>query len=116
MKILRNLLYTPDSQENDCTLTEDDVYSVLSSSRRRAVIDIINDNQGEMALREVASAVGDRDGADVETIYVSLYQSHLPILAKHDIITWDREDNVVSSGPYVGQLAEVIDATTRVLA
>ncbi|WP_423999207.1 DUF7344 domain-containing protein [Haloarcula salina] len=83
-------------------LTDGDRYEVLSSSRRRTVIDALADRSGPVSLdslsRSVAALEPEADPDDdstVRTIAVSLHHTHLPKMADHGVLEYDADANRV---------------------
>lgn len=82
-------------------LSEDTVFSLLAAGRRRAVLRTLEAADGELPLsvltREVAVAEGvapDADAGRFKTVYVSLYQTHVPALADAGVVEYDAERKV----------------------
>ncbi|WP_138004375.1 DUF7344 domain-containing protein [Halalkalirubrum salinum] len=83
-----------------------ELFEVLSSDRRRALIYFLRSRGGDADLRELAAEIAaweqDIDPAavsddDKKRVYISLYQSHLPKLEEHQIVTYDSDTKQVSS-------------------
>ncbi|WP_445668791.1 DUF7344 domain-containing protein [Natronoarchaeum rubrum] len=99
-------------------LAPDDVYTVLSAERRRYVLLILDENvPGKLPLSDLSRQVAtretgtDRSGASTDSIqstYVSLYQSHLPVLDRHGAVEWDQEMNLICESNSVSGLATLI--------
>ncbi|SNZ18328.1 hypothetical protein SAMN06269185_3329 [Natronoarchaeum philippinense] len=99
-------------------LAPDDVYTVLSAERRRHVLLILDGNvAGKVPLRELARQVASRETDtersavstdSIQPTYVSLYQSHLPVLDRHGAVEWDQELNLICEGNSVSGLANII--------
>ncbi len=107
-----------DIKYNQQSISTDDLFSVLSNSRRRDVIRYFsNTNNGndlwseksseEIKLSELATKIAsietgkDEDeitGRDKKSVYVCLYSDHLEILDEEDIIEYDEENNVIRPG------------------
>lgn len=107
--------------QSTVALEEDDVYRILSSRRRRLLLLVLDDREDDqVAIAELARAVAARD-IDAEPLgvpedlydatYVSLYQSHLPVLTDTDVIEWDRDAGLVRANPPTSGLAD--DLTHR---
>lgn len=101
--------------DSPTTLTEDDVFDILASGRRREVIRVLA--EGPVSVRDIAESLAavehDIERADVEydqrqTIHVSLQQSHLPKLAGYEVVIWDRESQLVAPGTEFRPLIEVL--------
>jgi hypothetical protein len=89
-------------------LEPDTLFELLSNSRRRAVLYVLYTRGRETPLSELVDEVArlDRDGpersvSDPERnrVYVSLYQTHLPKLDGHGLVTFDTDDRTVSLTP-----------------
>jgi DNA-binding transcriptional ArsR family regulator len=85
-------------------LTQDVLFDILSSARRRFVLHVLN-AEGELELTELAEHVAARENeVDVEDltkqerkrVYVSLYQTHVPKLRDAGLVDYDEETQVVS--------------------
>lgn len=82
----------------------DEIFLLLNNSRRRAIIRLLSDVKGGVALSElteqIAAAEEDLDRSDLskearKRVYVSCYQCHLPKLEKYDVVSVDGDQNVV---------------------
>lgn len=98
------------------TLTEDEVYTLLSSSRRRAVIQSLRQNGDGMSIRELSECIAETemDGqpvarADRKSVYIALHQSHLPLLDKRGIIEYDTQSKRVTLLKPSTQLTDHMD-------
>lgn len=89
---------------NQQTLSQDTVFDLLSSARRRYIIYYLRQHGGEAAINEIASqiAVWENDipeeeltSQDEKRVYVSLYQTHIPKLEEHGIVDYDSETGQV---------------------
>ncbi|SMO50761.1 hypothetical protein SAMN06264867_10371 [Halorubrum cibi] len=86
----------------------DEVFALLSNGRRRHVLRFLRRNDGEIKLRELATAIAaEENGLDpVEVtytqrkrLYTSLYQSHLPRMERSGVVEYDRNSGLVSLAP-----------------
>ena len=102
------------------SLTTDDVFHLLSNSRRRAIILTLLDH-GPMTKRELSDRVAareldiDRDvltSSDKQSIRVSLHQNHLPKLEDSDVITVGH--NTISIGPNASELKQHIQTDSLI--
>ena len=104
-------------------LTPDDVHSLLSATRRRYVIQYVAHdlNHGDTVelgdLAEYVAALehntvpADITSDERKTVYIALYQIHLPKLADAGIIEWNRRDGEIGRGHSVDGLATLIEKT-----
>lgn len=92
------------SVEADEDLTPDDIFEILSNSRRRHLIHTLHQRGGEAALSEladrIAAAEHDIPLSEISTdqrrrVYISLYQTHLPKLEEYGIVDYDEDDKTV---------------------
>lgn len=95
---------TSKSNSNSDELSEDDIYDVLSNRRRRFVIDALKREQGPIDISEISTCITawetgiDPDEVDYEdhrSVYGTLKRIHLPNLEENNIVTIDKEENVV---------------------
>jgi hypothetical protein len=80
------------------TLSDDDLHHILRNSRRRAALHYLGTSWGPTTVRDLSEVVAARETGerppprDVrEAVYISLHQNHLPTLAEHDIVEYDRD-------------------------
>lgn len=84
-------------------LSTDLIYDILSSPRRRHVLEVLDDTDGEIEFAELATRVTAREEGGRGQVtstkrqrrYVSIYQTHVPKLENVDVVTY--EDGVVST-------------------
>lgn len=81
-------------------LTIDETFEILKNSRRRLVLDYLQDVEGSVKLAEMADHVtAIENDTDVDSItskerkrvYVGLYQFHLPKMADMGVIDYDQD-------------------------
>ncbi|WP_266077833.1 DUF7344 domain-containing protein [Haladaptatus caseinilyticus] len=86
-------------------LSQDQVFEVLKSPRRRYALYFLRREGGTVELSDLTEQVAawENDTTPTELtsdqrkrVYISLYQTHLPKLDDARIIEYDREDGVVS--------------------
>ena len=81
-------------QSDSVTLTRSHHHRILSSERRRTLLDVLGDRSTPMDLEELSALVsrreGDRSGSptDVEAVAITLHHNHLPILARAGIVEY----------------------------
>lgn len=88
----------------DDQLSQDVVFDILSSPRRRYMIHYLRSNEGKEEVTELAKHVAAWEyEVDLEAltdqqqkrVYVSLYQTHVPKLADIGVVTYDEETRMV---------------------
>lgn len=83
----------------------DVVFDLLASSRRRLLLRLLLEHDGAVPLRQLsreiaghelgtASAAVDSD--EIQRVYISLYQTHVPALEQHGIVEYDSTHRVVT--------------------
>lgn len=99
--------------KTDAELSRDEVFDILSNSRRRYMIYHLVRQGGDATLSELADQITawenettvERIGNDQRRrVYISLYQTHLPKLVDHDIVSYDEEEKTVALTDNVGDL------------
>jgi hypothetical protein len=90
--------------ENNTELPIDSVFEILNSSRRRQILHYLSRHGGRTELSELAEYVvavetgipqSEVDDDDRQRVFISLYQTHIPRLEEHDIVTYDSDSGVV---------------------
>jgi hypothetical protein len=86
----------------DVSLSKDEIHHLLSNARRRAVINILQE-ESPITKRELIDRTTEREFAtditrvsssDRKRVHVSLHQCHLPKLENHGVIHWRQDDKV----------------------
>ena len=101
--------------EAEVELTTDEVFHLLSNSRRRAILLTLMDH-GPLPKRELSERVAEREHGvdrseltsdDKQSVRVSLHQNHVPRLEDSDVI--NVEHNTISLGPNATELAKHLE-------
>ncbi|MFC5135070.1 MULTISPECIES: DUF7344 domain-containing protein [Haloferacaceae] len=96
-------------------LTKDEVFEVLSSSRRRQILYHLHRRGGEADLRDLARDTAGAEKVDpitddvVKRLYISLYQTHVPKLEKVGVVRYDSDDKSVVLTNRVTDIARVLN-------
>ncbi|MDS0300441.1 helix-turn-helix domain-containing protein [Halogeometricum sp. S1BR25-6] len=86
-------------------LSKDELFRILSNSRRRYIIYYLHEAGDEMSLKQLAARIAAvENGTSVEDVtdeerqrvYISLYQTHLPKLEEAGIVSYDDEERIVA--------------------
>lgn len=102
---------------SDTQLTQDVVFDILSSARRRYAISVLNQRAQPMQLTELAEEVAALEiNCSVEEltkqqrkrVYVSLYQTHVPKMEEVGIVTHDADDGTVELAGGAGAVDEYL--------
>jgi hypothetical protein len=87
------------------TLDQDTIFHTLSNERRRSVIRVLR-GRDTVTVRELTAAVAgieyglDPDQLDYrqrKRVYTSLVQTHLPSMASHGLVEYDKDRGVVTA-------------------
>ncbi|WP_049923621.1 DUF7344 domain-containing protein [Halopiger djelfimassiliensis] len=89
-------------------LTQAELFDVFSNARRRRTVQYLKQQRGSCDLaplvEQVAAWENDTDPDDVtrtqrRRVYISLYQTHLPMLEEHGIVDWDPDSHTIELLP-----------------
>ena len=100
-------------------MTKDEVFEVLSSSRRRLILYHLYRRGGEAGLRDLASDTaeaereGDIDDEVIKRFYISLYQTHVPKLEDVGLVRYDGETKTVTLTDRVGEIESVLGSESE---
>lgn len=87
------------------TRSKDELFQILSNSRRRHIIYYLSQEGNELSLKELATKIAAVEGDVPESqitseerqrVYISLYQTHLPKLEEANIVTYDEDQRTVA--------------------
>ena len=98
-------------------ITKDEVFEVMSSSRRRLILYHLHRRGGRAELRELArdtaeaETEGKVDDGVVKRFYISLYQTHVPKLEEVGLVRYDGDTKEVTLTERVEDVANVLNAT-----
>lgn len=96
-------------------LTNDEIFEVLSNTRRRQVIFLLYNQSGQANLGDLAETIATvEEGAEPTTeqykrVYISLYQTHVPKLEDYGIVEYDSETKLLELTDSVDQLIAVFE-------
>lgn len=85
--------------------SKDELFQILSNSRRRYIIYYLSQDGPELSLKDLATKVAAVEGEMAESevtpderqrVYISLYQTHLPKLQDADVVTYDEDERTVA--------------------
>lgn len=91
------------SAENETELSMEEAYSILSSERRRMVVGLLMEKPEPVPLSDLATQVAllEEESRDDEvrddkykSVYVSLYQNHIPRMEDAGLIQRDDHDRL----------------------
>ena len=103
-------------------LSQDEVFEVLKSPRRRYALYYLRREGGEAELSDLTEQVAAWENETTtealsteqrKRVYISLYQTHLPKLDEANIVEYDRDDGVVRLGSRASDLDIYLGDVTR---
>ena len=86
-------------------LSKDELFRILSSSRRRYIIYFLHEEGKPVSLNDLATRIAAEENerpveevtdSERQRVYISLYQTHLPKLEEAEIITYDEDERIVT--------------------
>jgi DNA-binding transcriptional ArsR family regulator len=98
---------------NQESLSQDTVFELLSSPRRRFILYYLRRHDGEATIDELTTEIAawendlppeELSRQDEKRVYVSLYQTHIPKFEDEGVINYDNEDGIVQLTDRAGQL------------
>lgn len=93
----------------DGEFTQAELFDVFSNARRRRTVQYLKQRNGSCDLSSLVEQVAAWENeTDPETVtrtqrrrvYISLYQTHLPMLEEHGIVAWDPDDHTIDLLPH----------------
>ncbi|AUX08031.1 hypothetical protein AArcSl_0378 [Halalkaliarchaeum desulfuricum] len=94
------------TENTEVGLTKDEIFGTLSNARRRYVLSELKQSpEGESTIRDLSRAIAGLENdiepeeatyAQRKRVYTSLYQSHVPQLARRGIIDFDARSGTVT--------------------
>ncbi|SEP74271.1 DUF7344 domain-containing protein [Natrinema salaciae] len=102
----------------DSELTQAELFDVFSNARRRRAVQYLKRQGGTCDLaplvEQVAAWENDTDPDDVtrtqrRRVYISLYQTHLPMLEDHGIVDWDPDGHEIELLPSEDEFEPYLD-------
>jgi hypothetical protein len=107
------------TDETPTKLSQDKIFHVLQTQRRRDALRYLKDNEGPVEMRTLAEQVAAwENDTTVEAlasderqrVYIALYQSHLPKLDDEGVIEYNQSRGVVERGPLAEQFDPYLEA------
>lgn len=89
------------------------VFRALTAEPRRQTIVALMEAPSDRWLPLPEAANPSYDLMDPERLYVELVHQHLPLLAEHGFVRWEREPLQVKRGPSFEEVAIVFEALHR---
>lgn len=92
----------------DIALSQAELFDVFSNARRRYTVQYLKQQHGSCDLAPLVEQVAAWENeiapdqvtrAQRRRVYISLYQTHLPMLEDHDIVEWDADGHSIELLP-----------------
>jgi uncharacterized protein with GYD domain len=97
-----------------------EVHEILRNSRRRQVIEKLNDRLEPVSLRELSEQIAAQETGEVppprkvrDSVYNSLHQTHLPKLDEMDVIEYDKDRKTIRLRRRAKQVARYMRMVTH---
>lgn len=103
-------------------LVPDEIFEILSNHRRRMVLYYLREHGNTATVKELAQeiaamenevAVEDVTSEQRKRVYVSLYQTHLPMMADLNVIKYDKEAGNVSLAEHTKNIDKHLSSDTE---
>ncbi|MDL5360620.1 hypothetical protein [Halalkalicoccus sp. NIPERK01] len=103
-------------------LSDEDVFEILYNPRRRYTMEFLHRRDRPCSMEELVEhiaatengvPIGELDNQQCRRVYVSLYQTHLPMLDEADAIEYDQEAQRIAPGPAATELLPYLDTPTE---
>ncbi|WP_226008237.1 DUF7344 domain-containing protein [Natrinema salinisoli] len=88
---------------------DQDLIRLLTDATNRAVLTALTDASHGLSVTEVAEQLVSEDERDMEEMVISLHHNYLPRLDQAGLLTYDRDENIVTSENYVTSDTEWMD-------
>lgn len=102
------------------TLTAEQAFRLLANRRRRRVVEVLLKTSGPLTLNDLVEAVTEAERTDTtdvsslrDSVYASLYQTHLPWLVAEDVIEYDQDADRIVLTDRGTQLQQYLDTPPR---
>ncbi|WP_226042278.1 ArsR family transcriptional regulator [Natrinema sp. DC36] len=100
-------------------LEESEVFHILGNDRRRAIVQLLAAEGGQIDVSDVATEIAatESDTTPVpnnlyKSVYVSLQQTHLPQLEEDAVIEYDSDAKTIQPGRHFDEVLQYVDGHT----
>ncbi len=103
-------------------LSREEAFEILYNSRRRATLEFLHRHGRPCSMDELIDhiaatenevPIGELTDQQRRRVYVSLYQTHLPLLDEADAIEYDQSTQAIEPGPCLDELLPYFDTPTE---
>ena len=116
---LRRIVTTLVGDDSDA-LTAEQAFRLLANRRRRRVIEVLLEASEPLTLNELVEAVTETEQTDAtdassvrDSVYASLYQTHLPWLVAENVIEYDQTADRIALTDRGTQLQQYLETPPR---
>lgn len=118
---IEDLLAEKHSEE----LTHDEIFEILSNTRRRFTINYLQDTNEPVDIRELSAAIAAEENdksidalssQERKRVYVALYQCHLPKMDTMNIVAFDKSRGIIEPEANIQVLTDYLAALKPSLA
>lgn len=105
-------------QANDSdALGESEIFHLLGNDRRRAIIRTLREQGEPSEVSTIATRVAEAETDEpsvpdglYKSVYVSLQQTHFPLLEENAVVVYDTTEKTVERGPRFAEVVTYVDA------
>ena len=97
-------------------LAESEVFHILGNDRRRAIVQFLAAEGGQIDVSEVATEIAATESETTpvpnnlyKSVYVSLQQTHLPQLEEDAVIEYDSDTKTIRPGSHFDDVLQYVD-------
>lgn len=102
------------------SLEESEVFHILGNDRRRAIVQLLAEESGQIDVSDVATEIAATESNSTpvpnnlyKSVYVSLQQTHLPQLQEDAVIEYDSDAKTIRPGPHFTDVLAYVDGQTN---
>lgn len=118
--MVRGVTQSERGDSADGGLTRGEIHDVLRSDRRRMTIEELKKRDGSATIRDLSEVVAARETEqdpppekNRQSVYVSLYQTHVPKLEKLGILEHDQDSHIVSLREAIDEIEVYIEVAPQ---
>ncbi len=88
---------------------DEELIRLLTDGTNRAILTVLTDASHGLSVTEIAEQLASEDDGDIDQSVISLHHNYLPRLDEAGLITYDRDENIVTGENYTTSDAEWMD-------
>ncbi|MBZ6495756.1 DUF7344 domain-containing protein [Natrinema longum] len=97
-------------------LAESEVFHILGNDRRRAIVQLLAEEGGQIDVSDVATEIAATESETTsvpnnlyKSVYVSLQQTHLPQLEEDAVIEYDSDAKTIQAGRHFDEILQYVN-------